>query len=345
MATAFPVYGSDDLVGWHRLGRALRTEHWGSHWAPCVRWVPGLARPYVMLYSRAIGVGEEGHIGHAIRRADATKPEGPFVDSGHALTPDLDFAIDPDVYRLPDGSLKVAFAMDFVADEPYGTGIVEADIDEALTELRSAPRVLARPRFDWQVYEPARVMPWKSIPGNRLGAPHGSLAHDRGTRRRPRLAKRDARLSLQRRVLLQLLRGRGAAGSDAGATAGCDRRGPELRDPARTRTRILWSGALQLAPHAGGSRLPDAPRALRLARFQTPDVSGAAPLDRRRTTRGRSTRSVDRRYGGGDCGRTCYAIRLLSFPAMSRWDHFVRNVRLVRSGGNRCRGSPPMPSC
>jgi len=161
--TAFPIYGSDDLIAWHRLGQALRVGRASAHWAPCVRYVPGLDRPYVMLYSRAVGVGEEGHVGHAIRRADATQPEGPFVDSGHVLTADLDFAIDPDVYRLPDGSLKIAFAMDFVADEPYGTGIVEADIDEALTELRSAPRVLARPQFDWQVYEPARVMPWKTI--------------------------------------------------------------------------------------------------------------------------------------------------------------------------------------
>ena len=45
-------------------------------------------------------MGEAAHIGHAIRRADAVAPEGPFQDSGEVLTPDLDFAIDPDVYRL-----------------------------------------------------------------------------------------------------------------------------------------------------------------------------------------------------------------------------------------------------
>jgi hypothetical protein len=31
--------------------------------------------------------------------------------------------------------------------------------------LQSTPRVLARPGFDWQVYDPARVMPWKAIRG------------------------------------------------------------------------------------------------------------------------------------------------------------------------------------
>jgi GH43 family beta-xylosidase len=118
-----------------------------------------------MLYSRAVGVGELGHVGHAIRRADAVQPEGPFVDSGEVLTDDYDFAIDPDVYRLLDGSLKIAFAMDFVDDEPYGTGIVEADIDDALTQIQRTPRVLARPTYDWHVYDPVRVMPWKTIPG------------------------------------------------------------------------------------------------------------------------------------------------------------------------------------
>ncbi|HET8522443.1 MAG TPA: family 43 glycosylhydrolase [Thermomicrobiales bacterium] len=162
---AFPVYGSDDLLTWHPLGDALTMVRGGAHWAPCVRYIPNLDLPYVMLYSRSIGLGEQAHIGHAIYRAHSANPEGPFVDSGHVLTPDLDFAIDPDVYRLPDGSLKLAFATDFVADEPYGTGIVEVAINDDLTALQSAPRLLARASHSWQVFEPARVMPWKQIPG------------------------------------------------------------------------------------------------------------------------------------------------------------------------------------
>jgi arabinan endo-1,5-alpha-L-arabinosidase len=187
----FPAYASNDLATWTPLGEVLRVGREGAHWAPCVRYVPGLARPYVMLYSRAVGAGELAHVGHAIRRADAPRPEGPFVDSGHVLTPDLDFAIDPDVYRLRDGSLKLAFAMDFVEDELYGTGIVEADVDEELTELRCAPRILARPSHDWQVYDPARVMPWKKIPGidwtrqtvrwHTIEAPVGGLVAPNGT--------------------------------------------------------------------------------------------------------------------------------------------------------------------
>jgi arabinan endo-1,5-alpha-L-arabinosidase len=163
--TAFPLYASNDLKSWNRLENALHVGEQTAHWAPCLWYVSGLEYPFVMLYSRAIGLGESAHVGHKIRRAHAKQPEGPFVDSGHVLTDDLDFAIDPDVYRLADGTLKIAFAMDFVDDEPYGTGIVEANISEDLTSLLNSPRLLTRPKYDWQVYDPARAMPWKQVPG------------------------------------------------------------------------------------------------------------------------------------------------------------------------------------
>jgi hypothetical protein len=118
-----------------------------------------------MLYSRGRGQGEDAHIGHAIRRADGAAPEGPFDDSGHVLTPDLDFAIDPDVYRGRDGLLRLAFAMDFVDDPPLGTGIVECPVSEDLTEVLGPSQTIARAQYDWQVYDPARRMPWKTIPG------------------------------------------------------------------------------------------------------------------------------------------------------------------------------------
>src|SRR5690349_15609233 len=137
---AFPVYASDDLVSWRALGPSLEPDATArAYWAPCVRYVPGLPRPYVMLYSRSVGVGEEAHIGHTIRRADAVRPEGPFVGSGHVLTPDTDFAIDPDVYRALDGSLRLAYATDFVADTPLGTGIVEVAVAEDLTSVLTPP--------------------------------------------------------------------------------------------------------------------------------------------------------------------------------------------------------------
>ncbi len=162
----FPVYGSADLVQWTRVGESLASaaeERWC--WAPCVRHVPGLVRPWVMLYSRARGAGEvDGHRDHLIRRADSERPEGPFVDSGEVLTADLDFAIDPDVSVGPDGPL-LTFAADYVTDEPYGTGLFEAGVSADLRRLTGPVRPVARPRSDWQLYDPARSMPWKRIPG------------------------------------------------------------------------------------------------------------------------------------------------------------------------------------
>ena len=162
----FPVYGSADLVDWTRVGESLAAGGEAWCWAPCVRHVPGLDRPWVMLYSRARGAGDvDGHRDHRIRRADSERPEGPFVDSGEVLTPDLDFAIDADVSAEPGGGLRLTFAADYVADEPYGTGLVEAGLSADLRRLTTPPRPVARPRADWQLYDPTRAMPWKTIPG------------------------------------------------------------------------------------------------------------------------------------------------------------------------------------
>ncbi len=162
---AFPVYGSNDLVHWESLGGTLVADMNRSHWAPCVQFIPSLAYPYVMLYSRGEGLDERAHIGHGLRRAHSRSPEGPFLDSGEILTSNLDFAIDADVYYNRVGELKIAFAADFVEDEPLGTGIVESSITPELTELTGRMRVLARAKYEWQVYDRARRMPWKKIPG------------------------------------------------------------------------------------------------------------------------------------------------------------------------------------
>ena len=192
-AGAFPVYASDDLVAWRALGPSIEPDATPrAYWAPCVRYLPGLARPYVTLYSRSVGVGEEAHVGHTIRRADAARPEGPFVDSGQVLTPDTDFAIDPDVYRAADGSLRLAYATDFVADAPLGTGIVEVAVSEDLTRVLTAPALLARATEDWHLYDGQRRMPWKEIAGVDWGrdtvvwhtveAPVGGLVNPQGRR-------------------------------------------------------------------------------------------------------------------------------------------------------------------
>jgi hypothetical protein len=163
---AFPVYGSDDLISWTRFpDNALIADPSKDHWAPCVYYVGGADRPYVMLYSHGIGTGEEGHIGHRILRADAGEPQGPYRPSGQVLTPGFDFAIDADVWRAPNGALRCAFAADFVDREPYGTGLFMASIAEDLTAFTEAPAPLLRPSAPWQLFDAARRMPWKQIAG------------------------------------------------------------------------------------------------------------------------------------------------------------------------------------
>jgi hypothetical protein len=167
----FPVYGSDDLLTWTRLGDSRPGGDDAWCWAPCVTQLPGADRPWVMLYSRARGTGDvEGHRDHRIRRADAERPEGPFVDSGEVLTAGLDFAIDPDVSVRPDGARVLTFATDYVDRPPYGTGLVQAAVAGDLRRLASSLRPLARPSADWQLYDPARSMPWKPIEGVRWDA-------------------------------------------------------------------------------------------------------------------------------------------------------------------------------
>jgi hypothetical protein len=162
----FSVYGSNDLEHWERMeNNALIADTAKAHWAPSVLYIPGLERPYVMLYSRGKGQGEEAHIGHRILRADSATPEGPFVPSGEDLSETFDFAIDPDVFRMPDGRMMMSFAADFVDQEPYGTGLWMAPISEDLRTLLGPPEPMVRPSADWHVYDAARTMPWKQIDG------------------------------------------------------------------------------------------------------------------------------------------------------------------------------------
>jgi hypothetical protein len=161
-----PCYGTNDFLNVEFLGHVLNGALDVAYWAPCVRYVAGLEYPWVMLISQSIGSGERSHVGHAIHRAHSKLPHGPYEYSGHIISPsDSDFAIDPDVYIGSDGQLRLAWATDFVINEPIGTGIVEALINHDLTVLISSPTELVRAKQPSQMYERNRHMPWKQIPG------------------------------------------------------------------------------------------------------------------------------------------------------------------------------------
>lgn len=161
-----PCYGTNDFVTVDFLGHVLNGAQQVAYWAPCVRYIPGLEYPWVMLFSQSIGMGEDSHVGHAIHRAHSRLPQGPYAYSGHIVSPaDSDFAIDPEIYVGSDGQLRMAWATDFVHDLPFGTGLVEARINHDLTALISPPVELVRAKHPSQIYERSRHMPWKQIPG------------------------------------------------------------------------------------------------------------------------------------------------------------------------------------
>lgn len=170
---AFPCYGSNDLFSWTQLSVSLTCDNDAARWAPCVNFLAHLERPFVMLYSRARGKNDEAHVQHKIRRADSVAPEGPYVDSGEILTADLDFAIDPNIYRDQNGTLTMAFATDFVDGNPIGTGLAALPVSDDLRTSLGGMRVIARAKADWQMYDASRVMPWKEIP---------NVSWDRGDR-------------------------------------------------------------------------------------------------------------------------------------------------------------------
>ncbi len=166
----FRIYGSNSPAepgSWAYIGESfpgVNVDPWA--WAPCVRHVVGLARPWVMLYSLAAGSGDPGgHQFHQLRRADSVLPAGPYRDSGEVLTADIPFAIDPDVSIRGDGSLWLTCAADYVDRPPYGTGLFQARVSADLRQLDSPLRPLARATFDWQVYLADRSLPWMTIPG------------------------------------------------------------------------------------------------------------------------------------------------------------------------------------
>jgi hypothetical protein len=167
---AVPCYGTNDFTTVDYLGCVLHETVQASHWAPTVIYRPTLEYPYVMLYSHGQGFGEQAHIGHQILRAHSKHPHGPFLPTGHVLTPEIDFSIDAEVYQKGDKSWWMAWALDFVHDPPIGTGVVEAPITPNLMQLVGEPQVLVRAWSDEQLYEANRFMPWKEIPPAALNA-------------------------------------------------------------------------------------------------------------------------------------------------------------------------------
>lgn len=157
---AFGVLRSRDLVDWTEVGGAMnQLEHRPPfYWAPEVTYSNG---KFYLYYS----VGNETLM--EIRVAVSDTPEGGFLDCGERLT-FQDFAIDAHVFTDTDGLRYMFYATDFLEHTYIGTGTVVDRMVDWFT-LEGDLRPVTRPRFDWQIYDPARKekggVRWHTVEG------------------------------------------------------------------------------------------------------------------------------------------------------------------------------------
>ena len=144
-----PVFRSDDLVTWERVGLALAppADAGPCCWAPEVAYADGR---FFLYYSAG---GPEGE-GHSLRVAESVLPDGPFEDRGE-LYPGAGFTIDPHPFRDSDGSWYLFHCRDFLDGERVGTGIV-VDRLRTMTEAEGDPVVVVRPYAEWNVFQRRR---------------------------------------------------------------------------------------------------------------------------------------------------------------------------------------------
>jgi beta-xylosidase len=162
---AFQVLVSDDLVRWEDAGGALVVPEPApddaEYWAPEVAFAQGR---YWMYYSRGRGDAE-----HQIRVASSVDATGPFEDTGHVLTADLTFAIDPSPYRDGAGRWWLFYATDVVEGDRPGTVLAVQRLRD-MTHLEGEQTIVLRASADWQRYERDReihggVHDWHTLEG------------------------------------------------------------------------------------------------------------------------------------------------------------------------------------
>ncbi|MGH8853313.1 MAG: glycoside hydrolase family 43 protein [Telluria sp.] len=161
----FPVLVSNDLVDWHHAGYALEAGGGGHFWAPEVAFSEGR---FWLYYSS----GDEEGKHQRLRVAVSDNPLGPFHDRGLLLVPDQPFSIDAHPFRDHDGQWYLYYCVDFLEQEDdhrIGTGIV-VDRLVAMDKLAGAPRTVARPHADWQLFKTRRAMydavvDWHTVEG------------------------------------------------------------------------------------------------------------------------------------------------------------------------------------
>jgi GH43 family beta-xylosidase len=141
-ATGDPIliYHSTDLASWDEVGPAVASSKAPTAWNQADVWAPEVVyrNGLFYLYYSATQASPDWRVGEMARRvgvAVSESPRGPFVDSGHPVTPG--WGIDGHVFRDPDGGDEYLFYSYLYEPRLPGAGIVA---DRLLTPDRVAGR-------------------------------------------------------------------------------------------------------------------------------------------------------------------------------------------------------------
>ncbi len=161
----FPILMSTDMISWREIGKALPAfgSPYQMYWAPEVTVYNG---QFLLYYA----VHTEEFVS-SIRVAVADRPEGPFIDSGHALTASLtSWAIDPHVFRDQDGQWYLYMTIEYQdsSQDFVGSGNAVARMLDPFTLQGNITRVTP-PSQKWQLFEAQRQskggIDWYTVEG------------------------------------------------------------------------------------------------------------------------------------------------------------------------------------
>lgn len=139
----FPVLRSGDFASWQFVAGALqplKTPALKDYWAPEVAERDG---KYYLYYAGDM----------KMRVAVSDRPEGPFVDAGKLLFPELEFSIDGHPFFDPvSHKWYLFFAKDFFDQRP-GTALAVVELADDMISTKGKTHTVIRAFSDWQIYQ------------------------------------------------------------------------------------------------------------------------------------------------------------------------------------------------
>ena len=146
------AYHSTDLVHWDAVGPVLRASDNPEAWNQAEVWAPEVVyrNGKFYMYYTASRKSDDWRVGEMARRIGvgvSDSPRGPFMDSGHAITPG--WGIDGTVFKDPDGGAEYLFYSYLYEPRLPGAGIV-ADRLTSWNAVAGEPSHVTRGSEPWE---------------------------------------------------------------------------------------------------------------------------------------------------------------------------------------------------